>query len=136
MGTIVQQFSAQPEVTTPTSPTTSGDTNHHDPTAATLAPLPERIEALNYSLNPWECTGAAPQGWANHLQQSLLPIQGYIAALEKKKSYTGLYSTTTSNFLTSPILWNYQSYSARWNRYCGKCCADCSTSHWKGVEVS
>ena len=41
-------------------------------------PLPERIDALNYSLDPWECTGAAPQGWANHLQRSLLPIQGYI----------------------------------------------------------
>ena len=37
--------------------------------------LPERIEALNFSMDPWECTGAAPQGWATHLRQSLVPIQ-------------------------------------------------------------
>ena len=49
----VQQFSAQPEVTTTISSTASGGTNHPGPTAATLAPLPERIEALNYSLDPW-----------------------------------------------------------------------------------
>ena len=73
----VQQSSAQPEVTTTTSSTASGGTNSPGPTADTLAPLPERIEALNYSLYPWECTGAAPQGWANHLQQSLLPVQGF-----------------------------------------------------------
>ena len=41
-----------------------------------MAPLSERIDALNYSLDPWERTGAAPQGWANHLQQSMVPIQG------------------------------------------------------------
>ena len=43
-----------------------------------MTPLPERIEALNYSLDPWERTEAAPQGWANHLQQLLVLIQGYI----------------------------------------------------------
>ena len=45
---------------------------------ATVAPLPERIDALNYSLDPWERTGAAPQGWATHLRQAMVPIQGYI----------------------------------------------------------
>ena len=45
---------------------------------ATIAPLPERIDALNYSLDPWERTGAAPQGWATHLRQAMVPIQGYI----------------------------------------------------------
>ena len=46
--------------------------------AATVAPLPDKIDALNQTLDPWERTGAAPQGWANHLQQSMVPIQGYI----------------------------------------------------------
>ena len=45
---------------------------------ATVAPLPERIDAFNYSLDPWERTGAAPQGWATHLHQAMVPIQGYI----------------------------------------------------------
>ena len=49
--------------------------------AATVAPLPERIDALNHSLDPWERTGAAPQGWANHLQQAMVPIQGYYIQL-------------------------------------------------------
>ena len=42
--------------------TAPGD-NNPGPSAAALAPLPERIEAF---MDPWECTGAAPQGWANH----------------------------------------------------------------------
>ena len=37
----------------------------------------DRIDALNSSLDPWERTGAAPQGWATHLQ-AMVPIQGYI----------------------------------------------------------
>ena len=45
---------------------------------ATVAPLPERIDVLNYSMDPWERTGAPPQGWATHLQQAMVPIQGYI----------------------------------------------------------
>ena len=45
---------------------------------ATVAPLPDRIDALNSSLDPWEHTGAAPQGWATHLRQAMVPIQGYI----------------------------------------------------------
>ena len=90
----VQQSSAQPEVTTTTSPTASGCTNNPGPTAATLAPLPERIEALNYSLDPWERTGAAPQGWANHLQQSLLPIQGYIQLRPQASSPLPAFGTT------------------------------------------
>ena len=40
---------------------------------ATIAPLPERIDALNYSLDPWERTGAAAQGWATHLRQAMVP---------------------------------------------------------------
>ena len=43
-----------------------------------VAPLPDRIDALNSSLDPWERTGAAPQGWASHLHQAMVPIQGYI----------------------------------------------------------
>ena len=45
---------------------------------ATVAPLPDRIEAFNSSLDPWERTGAVPQGWATHLRQAMVPIQGYI----------------------------------------------------------
>ena len=78
----VQQVSAQPEVTATTSSTASGGTNNPGPTAATLAPLPEPIEALNYSLDPWERTGAAPQ----RLGESPPTVAA---------SYTGLYSTTT-----------------------------------------
>ena len=33
---------------------------------------------FNQSMDPWERTGAAPQGWASHLHQSVLPVQGYI----------------------------------------------------------
>ncbi len=44
----------------------------------TATPLSERIDEFNHSLDPWERTGAAPQGWADHIQRSLLPIQGYI----------------------------------------------------------
>ena len=40
--------------------------------------LPERIEAHNHSMDLWECTGCAPQGWETHLQNSLVPIQGEI----------------------------------------------------------
>ena len=45
---------------------------------AAVAPLSDRIDALNSSLDPWERTGAAPQGWATHLHQAMVPIQGYI----------------------------------------------------------
>ena len=46
---------------------------------AAVAPLPDRIDALNsWTLDPWERTGAAPQGWATHLHQAMVPIQGYI----------------------------------------------------------
>ena len=41
------------------------------PHGATVAPLPERIDALNYSLDPCKRTGAAPQGWATHLRQAM-----------------------------------------------------------------
>ena len=58
--------------------TMPGTTYSDGPPDATVAPLPERIDALNYSLDPWERTGAAPQGWATHLQQAMVPIQGYI----------------------------------------------------------
>ena len=29
-------------------------------------------------MDPWERTGAAPQGWASRLHQSVLPVHGYI----------------------------------------------------------
>ncbi len=42
--------------------------------------LAERIGEFNQSMDPWERTGAARQGWATPLQQSMLPIQGTLAA--------------------------------------------------------
>ena len=63
----------------PNEPATMSEpTNLDGPHGATVAPLSERIDALNYSLDPWERTGAASQGWATHLQQAMVPIQGYI----------------------------------------------------------
>ena len=41
---------------------------------AAIAPLPDRIDALNSSLDSWVRTGAAPQGWATHLRQAMVPI--------------------------------------------------------------
>ena len=32
----------------------------------------------NISMDPWEQTGAAPQRWATHLHQTVIPVQGYI----------------------------------------------------------
>ena len=46
----------------PVSVTMPETTYSDGPPDATVAPLPERIDALNYSLDPWERTGAAPQG--------------------------------------------------------------------------
>ena len=53
------------------SATMQGPTKVTGLQGATIAPLP-------YSLDPWERTGAAPQGWATHLRQAMVPIQGYI----------------------------------------------------------
>ena len=73
-----QPLGTQPEVPTPAFLGGKGERGNPVTSFSPVAPLPERIEAINYSMDPWECTGAAPQGWATHLQQSLLPIQGYI----------------------------------------------------------
>ena len=90
----VQQVSPPPEAT-PTTPATSPENTCQSGTpAATVAPLPERIEALNYSLDPWECTGAAPQVWANHLQQSMVPIQGYIQLRPQAAGSLGVFGAT------------------------------------------
>ena len=40
--------------------------------------LAERVGDFNMSMDPWERTGAAPQGWVSHLHQTVLPVQGYI----------------------------------------------------------
>ncbi len=55
-------------------PTIAGGNGEQDNIARTQTP----VTAFNFSMDPWECTGAAPQGWATHLQQSLLPVQGYL----------------------------------------------------------
>ena len=43
-----------------------------------VAALAERVGDFNVSMDPWERTGAAPQGWAPHLHQTVIPVQGYI----------------------------------------------------------
>ena len=43
-----------------------------------VAALAERVGDFNISMDPWEQTGAAPQGWATHLHQTVIPVQGYI----------------------------------------------------------
>ena len=58
----------------PTRACTAGDSGGGLPAAA----LAERVGDFNVSMDPWERTGAAPQGWATHLHQTVLPVQGYI----------------------------------------------------------
>ena len=52
----------------------AGDSVEEVPVAA----LAERVGDFNVSMDPWERTGAAPQGWAPHLHQTVIPVQGYI----------------------------------------------------------
>ena len=40
--------------------------------------LAERVGDFDISMDPWEQTGAAPQGWALHLHQTVIPVQGYV----------------------------------------------------------
>ena len=56
----------------PASAGTAGDSSGELPVAA----LAERVGDFNMSMDPWERTGAAPQGWAPHLQ-TVMPVQGY-----------------------------------------------------------
>ena len=63
--------------TVPCAPVESG-TSYGPSLPQTTTALAERIGEFNQSMDPWERTGAAPQGWATPLQQSVLPIQGYI----------------------------------------------------------
>ena len=52
----------------------AGDSVEEVPVAA----LAERVGDFNVSMDPWERTGAAPQGWASHLHQTVIPVQGYV----------------------------------------------------------
>ena len=52
----------------------AGDSVDEVPVAA----LAERVGDFNISMDPWEQTGAAPQGWAPHLRQTVIPVQGYV----------------------------------------------------------
>ena len=52
----------------------AGDSVDEVPVAA----LAERVGDFNISMDPWEQTGAAPQGWAPHLHQTVIPVQGYV----------------------------------------------------------
>ena len=52
----------------------AGDSVEEVPVAA----LAERVGDFNVSMDPWERTGAAPQGWASHLHQTMIPVQGYV----------------------------------------------------------
>ena len=52
----------------------AGDSVEEVPVAA----LAERVGDFNLSMDPWEQTGAVPQGWASHLHQTVIPVQGYV----------------------------------------------------------
>ena len=39
-----------------------------------VAALAERVGDFNISMDPWEQTGAAPQGWAAHARQTVIPV--------------------------------------------------------------
>ena len=52
----------------------AGDSVEEVPVAA----LAEPVGDFNLSMDPWEQTGAAPQGWASHLHQTVIPVQGYV----------------------------------------------------------
>ena len=69
---------AVPGIESPGSVAMQGPNGVTSQQEVAVAPLPDRIDALNSSLDPWERTGAAPQGWAAHLHQAMVPIQGYI----------------------------------------------------------
>ena len=45
---------------------------------------------FNMSMDPWEQTGAAPQGWASHLHQTVLPVQGYTCGIQLRPQDTTL----------------------------------------------
>ena len=56
---------------------------HADIAADSVDDLPAlalagRVGDFNISMDPWEQTGAAPQGWAAHARQTVIPVQGYI----------------------------------------------------------
>ena len=56
----------------------AGDSVEEVPVAA----LAERVGDFNISMDPWEQTGAAPQGSASHLHQTVIPVQGYVVQLQ------------------------------------------------------
>ena len=58
----------------PTHTDIAGDSVEAVPVTA----LAERVGDFNISMDPWEQTGAAPQGWASHLHQTVIPVQGYV----------------------------------------------------------
>ena len=90
----VHRSCPQLEVTT-TAPTTApGAPSRFGPCDATLAPLPD--DALNYSLDPWECTGAAPQDSSSTIATS----------------YTGIHSAAASSTYSPSRLWNCWSFFA------------------------
>ena len=63
----------------------AGDSVDEVPVAA----LAERVGDFNISMDPWEQTGAAPQGWAPHWHQTVIPVQGYV---QLRPHYTTLLS--------------------------------------------
>ena len=58
----------------PTHTDIAGDSVEAVPVTA----LAERVGDFNISMDPWEQTGAAPQGWASHLHQTVIPVQGFV----------------------------------------------------------
>ena len=54
--------------------------------------LAERVGDFNISMDPWEQTGAAPQGWAAHARQTVIPVQGYIHGGGKASPSVSIFS--------------------------------------------
>ena len=64
-----------------------------------VAALAERVGDFNVSMDPWERTGAAPQGWAPHLHQTVIPVQGYI----QLRPHDAKASPSVSIFSRAPL---------------------------------
>ena len=51
-------------------------------------------------MDPWEQTGAAPQGWAAHLHQNVIPVQGYIQLRPQDTTLPSFGSGPPATFAT------------------------------------
>ena len=98
-----QQPHPLPKAMPPMSVTTPGTTCSEGLPAATVAPLPERIDALNYSLDPWERTGAAIQ--LRPQPRGPLPVLVSVASLHPGALVTLILSLMNTLYVWFPASW-------------------------------